>query len=817
MTGLLQDLRYSARVLLKNRVATGIMVLTLALGIGATTAMFSVVHAVLLRPLPFPAPGRLMAIWEVNAGGTFSRLADPNFDDFRDQNRSLQAVAKYSADSASVSGGLQPTRTVVAWVSPDFLKVLGVNVAMGRDFAATDNLKGAARTVLVSDGYWREFLGGARDLSRVSVRIANDAYSVVGVLPPGFRFPDQAQLWAPADLDGENPHRTSHNFSCIGRLRDGVTVQQARADLSTIARRIAAASSERGKYLLRDAAVLPLQESLTGTARSPLLILLAAVVFLLLVACANVANLMLAQAAVRARELAIRGALGAGRGRVVRQFLAEALIVTLAGGAAGAAAAWWAVAGLMALAPPTLPGAERVAVNLPVLAFAFGVSMLLALVLGTFTALRSTSAGLRANLSGAGRGQAGARVNPGMGQALVVVQIAITMVLATGAGLLGRSLMNVLDIDPGFRVDGIVAMDVTLPFVEDPAARASQAGFYDTLLARLSQAPGVRSVGAASSLPLTEGGLPDGSFLLMRQDEAPSNLEALIPWFERKDRLGQADFCVATSGYFKTLGIGLLRGRMFDDRDGRSAPHVALVSESLQRAVWPATDPIGHTIQFGNMDGDLRLLTVVGIVKDVHQYGLDAPPRPTVYVNALQRPRAFMTVAMRTDADLRLVTGAARRIMRDMAPDVPPEFRTFPQVYSAALGSRRFNVILLAFFGGAALLLTLAGVFGVMSFTVSQRTGEIGLRAALGARPAAVLRLILGHGMRAVLLGVLAGSAGAFAATRVLGSMLFGVSAHDPLTFGAVIIALVVVALLAAYLPARKAARVDPLVALRWE
>lgn len=817
MNGFLQDLRYAWRVLLKNRGATIVMVFTLALGIGATTAMFSVVYGVLLRPLPYPDPARLMAVWEVNSRGTFSRLADPNFVDFRDQNRSFQAMAKYTAYPASVTGGSQPARVVVAWVTPDLLRVLGTKVAMGRDFLPSDNVKGAARTVLVGDAYWREFLGAARDLSRVSVRIANDSYSVVGVLPPGFAFPDDAQLWAPADLDGENPHRTSHNFRCVGRLRDGATPQQARAEISAIARRIHATSSEQGDYLLRDAAVVPLQESITGKARSPLLMLLGAVGFLLLVACANVANLMLAKASVRARELAVRAALGAGRGRLARQFLAEALIVTTAGGACGVAAAWWGVAGLMALAPPNLPRAESVSVNLPVLAFALAVSTLLALALGVFTALRSRTADLRVDLSSGGRGQAGGFGTSRTGRVIVVAQVAVTMVLAAGAGLLGRSLMKVLEVDPGFRVDGIVSVDVTLPFEEDLSARGRQAALFADLTERLSQIPGVKSVGAASTLPLTEGGLPDGGFLLMKPNEVPASLSGLAAWFQRKDRLGQADFCVATAGYFKTLGIGLVRGRLFDGRDGANAPHVALISESLRRAMWPAVDPIGQTIQFGNMDGDLRLLTIVGVVKDVHQYGLDAPPRPTVYVHALQRPRPFMTMAMLTDADTASVTAAARRVLRELAPDVPPRFRTFAQIYAAALGSRRFNLLLLGFFGIAALLLTAAGVFGVMAFTVSRRTSEIGVRVALGAKPGTVLRLILGQGLRSILVGVGIGAAGALAATRALESMLFGVTANDPAAFGGATALLVAAALLAAYIPARRAARVDAVVALRCE
>jgi putative ABC transport system permease protein len=809
-----RDVRYALRGLTTNPGFTAVAALTLALGIGVTTAIFSVVYGVLLRPLPYADPDRLIAIFEVNSKGRPVRLADPNFDDFRDQSRSFQAIAKYTLPyPKSVSGASQPTRTTVATVSPDFLRVFRVQPMIGRDFNARDAQKGASPTALVSYDYWRQYLESSRDLSRSYLKIDRTIYSVIGVLPSGFHFPADVDLWLPADLEGESLSRTSHNYSAVARLADGVTVEQANRDISAIARRIHDSSNEQGTYLLADGRVIPLQDSITGTARSTLLILLGAVGFLLLVACANVANLLLAQAAVRERELAVRSALGAGRGRLIRQFVTEAFLLVLIGGSLGVIGAAWGVDGLVALAPSDLPRLDSVGINVPVLAFACLLSTGVAAGLGALTAVRATSGDLRDDLVTGARGQTGSQRSQRIGRFIVATQMAVTLVLVVGAGLLGRSLMKVLEVNPGFRVDPIVSMDVSLPSV-DPAAKPGQALFFATLIDRLGTIPGVRMVGAISNLPLN-GGHPDGLFALLGPNDRPTTTNDLRALFQQKDRLGSADFCVATDGYFKALAIPLIRGRVFEPRDGADAPHVAVITQALARDRWPNQDPIGRTIEFGNMDGDLRPLTIIGVVGDTHEYGLDAPPRPTVYVNLFQRPRAAMSLTMLSDADTQQVTSAARGILKQLDSEIPATFRTFSQVYAASLGSRRFNVILIGFFGIAALVLAMTGVFGVMAYSVSRRRREIGVRVALGAARGDVLRMILSQGMRTIVIGVAAGIAGALALTRTVESLLFGVTATDPLTFGGVTLLLVSAALLACYLPARRATRVDPMVVLR--
>ncbi len=816
MTSLLLDLRHAVRVLAKHAGATTVIVLTLALAIGATTAIFTVVYGVLLRPLPYPAPDRLVALWEVNHRGRYSALADPNFDDFRERNHSFVAMAKFRGGISSVSGGGEPTRTVVAMVSRDFFKVLGTEPSIGRSFSPDETRVGGAPVAVVSHRYWTQSLASAADLSSLHLRIEGRDYSVVGVMPPGFQFPAKAELWTPIEVRPSRTSRTAHNSQAIARLQDGASVTQATADVSAIAKDIIRNSPEQGDYLLADAAAVPLQSSLTRRVGSTLYVLLGAVFVLLLIACANVTNLLLAQAAARQRELAIRHALGAGRTRLVRQFVTEALVLLTVSCLGGLLIAWGGTNALLSIAPADLPRLEDVSLNWTVLGFAIGLSAAVAIALGVVTALRGARRDPRDTLVDGARGQASGASSQRVGRAIVAVQVAMTVVLLVSATLLGRSLLRALSIDPGFRIDGIVAMDLAIPSSDAAAAKARLSSFYVDVFGRLRTIPGVDDVAAVNALPL-DGGLADGLFAVIPPTQVPKTMDDIKQLFQQKEQLGTADFCVASPSYFRTLGIPLVRGRLFDDRDQANAPHVAVISESLARTRWANSDPIGATVEFGNMDGDPTPLTIVGIVGDTRELGVEQPPRPTLYVNLIQRPPYSATVVIRSNADTGTITTGARTILREVAPEVPPRFRTFEQIYSASLGARRFNLTLVAVFAGTALMLAVAGIYGVMTYIVTQRRREIGVRVALGAQRRQVLGIILGEGLTTTGAGIALGIIAALALTRTIESLLFGVTPTDLTTFAAVVVLLGAVATLACYLPARRATGVDPMEALRQE
>jgi predicted permease len=816
---LLADLLHAARGLRRAPGFALAAVLMLGVGLGASTALFSVVQAVLVRPLPLPDSERLVRLHQVGGGGRRMNVSGPNFEDVAARSRSFAALARTSPPSpVSVTGGGEPVRALSVAVSQGYFAALGVVPARGRPFLPEEAREGGAPAVVVGHGFWQRSLGGREDLSGLTLGLGGRAHAVVGVMPPGVVHPGGAELWTPAELEGGPGSRTAHNWEVLGRLAPGVRLEAARGELTALARALKAEHGD-GTWM-EDVALVPLQEQLVGAVRPALLALLSAAGLLLLVAGANVANLLLARASARGRELAVRVALGAGRGQLVRQFLCESLLLTLAGAAAGAALAFAGVGALRALGPGRLPRLDEVAVDGPALLFALGLAVLLALALGTSTALRATGSDLAGTLASGLRsagGGGGGRVRG----ALVAAQVALALVLLAGAALLARSLVDLLAVEPGYRAGELVVLSLSQEPPRGEAAERERAGQLDALEARLAALPGVASVGGASAFPLGEEGGGNGTFLVLTRPDEVQGFEDFQRLLREPGRAGEAEFRLASAGHFRTLGIPLLQGRTFGEADGPDAPHVAVVSASLARAQWPGQDPLGKLVQFGNMDGDLRAFTVVGVVGDVREDGPDAPARPTLYAHVRQRPRGTWVfhVALRPEAGVTAaaLVAPARAALRQVAPDVPPRVRTLQGLLSDALAPRRFSLALLGAFGAAALLLAGLGLSAVVAFSVARRTREFGVRLALGATGGDVQRLVLRQAALLAGAGLAAGWALALAGGRVLRSLVPGVAGMDPLALLAVTALLGGVALLAAWLPARRASRVDPQVALRAE
>ena len=827
MNTFLQDLRFGIRTLAKNPGFAVVAILTLALGIGASTAIFSVVDAVLLRPLPYPNPQQIVTVWEQEANGHRTRLADPNFLDFRSQNDTLAGLATFSSGPDSVSGGSEPVRMNIGLVSQDFFKVMGVEPFRGREFASDELRPHGAPAMIVSYGYWQRYLGGRADLSQVHLSMDGAAYSIVGVMPQGFNFPAGVSAWVPREPYGWSTSRSSHNGKGIARLRDGVSIEQARANLDTIARRI---HTEYGKkeisdYFLTDATVIPLADTIVANVRSALIALFGAVILLFLVACANVAGLLVARTSARRKELAVRAALGAGRGRLVQQLLAESLALALAGGTLGVLIALWTTSLLPAILPASLPRQQGIAINGSVVLFTMAATLIVAVGLGLFAAWRAGGVDLNDALSAGSRGySAGSQRTR---SALVIGEIAATLVMLVGAGLLGRSFLRLISVSPGFSGENLLVLKFSLPQPQDeltPQQRqaeiARQTQSLDNALERVQSIPGVESAGVAGALPIADPeGFNDGLFLILNGHSAPTNFDDWRRMAQNTKETGQADRAVASAGFFRATGIPLIRGRIFGEQDGPDAPNVALVSQNLAQEKWPNQNPVGHVIDFSNMDGILKPLTIVGVVGDVRAHGLDQPMIPMVYVDYRQRGlgNGSPAIVLRTALPAGAIVPSARAIFRELDPNVPVQFSTFADEVGGWLAEKRFLLLLAGVFAGAALALAAVGIYGMVAHSVTRRTQEIGIRMALGAQRADVLKMIVGEAARLAVIGLVIGIALSLAATQLISSLLFDVKATDPLTFLTVAVLLTVVALLASYIPARRAMRLDPMIALRYE
>jgi putative ABC transport system permease protein len=809
METLWQDLRYGARMLARNPGFTTVAVLTLALGIGANTAIFSVVNAVLLRPLPFDHPDRIVTLGEKTKDGNRMNVGYATYVDWQTESRTFEHLAAYRWWDPSLIGEGPPERLSGLRVSQPFFSILGVQPALGRDFLPDEDRPDNSRVVILSHGLWQRRFGGDPEVVGRPVMLSGRNYTVVGVLPASFQSVvstfayDSAEIWRPLGYDVSQPWacRTCRHLRAIGRLSSGVSLEQAQAEIETITSNLKQDFPD--KYSGQGVRLIRLHDHMVGNVRLALLVLLGAVGFVLLIGCANVANLHLARAANREREIAIRAALGAGRRRLFRQLVTESLLLAVLGGAAGLLLALWGVDALLALSPADLPRLDDVRVDSWVLTFGFAASIVTGLMFGLAPGLQSSQPDLNKALKQGGR--TGVAAGPSrLRSLLVVVETTLALVLLVGAALLVNSFFRLSRVHPGFDTKNMLTLTVTLSG-EKYSFDEQVLTFHQRLADRIQALPGVESVAWASNLPLSGNHDRYGMPIEDRPEVAPPDR----PSVERY---------VVSSSYLRTMRIPLLRGRVFTEKDDAHAPGVALINQTLAQRLWPGENPIGKRIRMGGGPDAWR--TIVGIVGDVRHYGLALEPSMQAYVPHPQMlgQSSAHSWLIRARSDPANLAAAVRDAVWAVDPDQPAYgVLTLEQMAAASVAQERFTMVLLGIFATVALVLAAIGIYGVISYSVSQRTHEIGIRMALGAQPRDIFKLVVGQGMALTLAGVGVGLAGAFALTRFLESLLFGVSATDPVTFAGVALLLAAVALLACYIPARRAARVDPLVVLRYE
>ncbi|MBV8859442.1 MAG: ABC transporter permease [Acidobacteria bacterium] len=798
-----QDLLYGLRVLRRNPVFSLVAVLTLALGIGANTALFSITNAVVFRPLPFAEPGRLLTLWECSAKSEESRVivSPANYLDWREQARSFEEMGAYTEDFNNISeDASRPERVAAAIVTPSLFQALGVRPALGRLFLPEEARPEAESVVLLSYGLWQRRFGGDPNVVGENVKLNGAPSTVVGVLPPDFIIsPRRYELFTSMRFDDEQRvNRRNRYLSVIARLRPGVTAEQARAEMNAVGLRLAAQYPDENAG--RSATAVSLDRTITWNTRTALLTLLGAVGLVLLIACANVANLLLGQAAGRRREMAVRAALGAGRLRLVRQMLTESLTLSLAGGLAGLLLAKWGVGLLISLSPAGIPRAEEAGLDLRVLGFALLVSTVTGLAFGLVPALQASKVELTDALKSA-RASGGGRRSLARG-ALVAAEVALSLVLLVGAGLLVKSFVRLSEVELGFDPAHVLAADISLPYRYNTPEKRTE--FYRQLLTRVEALPGVSSAAVSQSVPLS-GEEHGAQFKVMGRETGPDGGGKYGSIYHR-----------VSADYLKTLGVRLLKGRNLTERDTAGAPGVALVNETLARRVFPGEDPLGKQIVLDRTPPRPR--EIVGVVSDTRYVTPNLTPVSEIYVSYLDDPWHHMSLAVRATGDPAALVNAVREEVSAVDKEVPlANVKEMEEYVHDSLGQQRFSALLLMAFAVAALGLAALGVYGVISNTVARRTHELGIRIALGARRGDVLRLVVGQGMAPVLLGLGLGLAGAFALTRLLETLLYGVSALDPSVFAGVSVLLAATALAACYLPARRATQVDPMTALRHE
>jgi putative ABC transport system permease protein len=811
METLWQDLKYGARMLAKSPGFTAVAVIALALGIGANTAIFSVVNAVLLRSLPFQNPDRLVMVWENNRprGRDQNVISPANYLDWQDQNSVFEQMAAMFDSRTNLTNVDDPEELPFQVVTTNFFDLLGVNAALGRAFVAEESERGHDNVAVLSHGLWRRRFGGDPGLIGKTIKLSGEDFTVIGVMPPDFQFVvksgsltgKQPEVWAPLTLSPNSRVRRGRFMSAIARLKPGVTLAQAQAEMDSIAGNLEQQYPNFNTGW--GVKLVPLQDQLSGAIRTPLLVLLGAVAFVLLIACANVANLLLARSASRQKEIAIRMALGARRGRIIRQLLTEATILAAVGGALGLLLAMWGVDALVALTPKDLLVMANVGVDYRVLGFTLGVALLTGLLFGLAPALEASRPNLNETLKESGRSSASGGRSHRLRDMFVVLEIALALVLLIGSGLLIRSFGRLRAEDPGFDSSNLLTVRLLLPNAKY-SQDTQRIAFFQQLVQRVQSLPGVRSAGAISFLPFT--GLGAATRFDLEGRPAPA-----------KGQEPTGDVRVVDGGYFQTMRIPLLKGRFFTEREQTQESHVVIINEAMARDLYPGEDPIGKRVTI-SMKEKNEPSEIIGVVRDVKHVGLETPARAMTYWPHPELAYSAMTVIVRTDSNPLALAEAVRREVLVLDKDQPiADVRTMEQVLSDSVARARFSTMLPGIFAGVALLLAAVGIFGVMSYTVSERTHELGLRMALGAQASDVLKLVVRQGMTLALVGVAFGLGAAFALTRVLAGLLYGVSATDPVTFACIAVALASVALVACYLPARRATKVDPMVALRYE